>query len=223
MVIVILAFFGIFFWSAFEQAGVSLSFLAEQHVDRVVTSINFVIPASWFQSVNPLAILLFAPFFAALWLYLKDRGREPSIPLKMAAGLCLLSVGFMILVFASKTLDGGSATISPLWLVGVYVLFTFGELCISPIGLSMVSKLSPAKFCCLMMGVWFLTSAFANILAGQLSTLYPDPSLPTPYLLGIPITTFSSFFMIFVVISIIAAVILLIIRKRLETMMHGIR
>ena len=80
----------------------------------------------------------------------------------------------MILVFASRTLDGGAATISPLWLVGAYVLFTFGELCISPIGLSMVSKLSPAKFCCLLMGVWFLTSAFANILAGQLSTLYPD-------------------------------------------------
>jgi len=166
MVIVILAFFGIFFWTAFEQAGVSLTFLAEQHFDRVVTSINFVIPASWFQSVNPIVILLFAPFFAGLWLYLKDMGREPSIPVKMGAGLCLLSLGFMVLVFASKTLDAGAATISPLWLVGAYVLFTFGELCISPIGLSMVSKLSPAKFACLMMGVWFLTSAFANILAG---------------------------------------------------------
>jgi POT family proton-dependent oligopeptide transporter len=223
MVIVILAFFGIFFWSAFEQAGVSLTFLAEQHVDRVVTSINFIIPTAWFQSVNPLAILLFAPFFAALWLYLKDREKEPSIPLKMTAGLFLLSVGFMILVLASKTLDGGAATISPLWLVGAYVLFTFGELCISPIGLSMVSKLSPAKFCCLMMGVWFLTSAFANILAGQLSALYPDPSLPTPYLLGIPINSFTSFFMIFVVMSIIAAIILLLMRKKLESMMHGIR
>src|SRR5664279_4600311 len=110
MVIVILAFFGIFFWSAFEQAGVSLTFLAEQHVDRVVTSINFIIPTAWFQSVNPLAILLFAPFFAALWLYLKERGKEPSIPLKMTAGLLLLSVGFMILVVASKTLDDGALT-----------------------------------------------------------------------------------------------------------------
>jgi POT family proton-dependent oligopeptide transporter len=223
MVIVILAFFGIFFWSAFEQAGVSLTFLAQQHVDRVITSINYVIPAPFFQSINPLAILIFAPIFAALWLYLKDRGREPSIPLKMAVGLFLLSIGFMILVFGSTTLDAGAATISPLWLVGAYVLFTFGELCISPIGLSMVSKLSPAKFVCLLMGVWFLTSAFANILAGQLSTLYPAPGEPTPYLLGIPITSFTSFFMIFVVMSIIAAVILLIIRKRLENMMHGIR
>jgi len=78
-VIVILAFFGIFFWAAFEQAGVSLTFLAEQHVDKVVTSLNFVIPTAWFQSVNPLAILLFAPIFASLWLELKDRGKEPSI------------------------------------------------------------------------------------------------------------------------------------------------
>jgi proton-dependent oligopeptide transporter, POT family len=222
VVIVILAFFGIFFWAAFEQAGVSLTFLAEQHVDRVITSLNFVIPTAWFQSVNPLAILIFAPFFAAMWLYLKDIGKEPSIPLKMATGLLLLSVGFIILVAASKTLDNG-ASISPLWLVGAYVLFTFGELCISPIGLSMVSKLSPAKFCCLLMGVWFLTSAVANILAGQLSALYPDPTHPTTYLIGIPIDSFMSFFMIFVIMSSIAAFILLIIRKRLENMMHGIR
>ena len=222
-VIFILAFFGIFFWASFEQAGVSLTFLAEQHVDRVVTSLNYIIPASWFQSVNPLAILIFAPLFAALWLKLKDKGNEPSIPLKMAGGLLLLSVGFMILVAASKTLDGGADTISPMWLVGAYIFFTFGELCISPIGLSMVSKLSPVKFTCLLMGVWFLTSAAANILAGQISTLYPDPSLPTPCILGIPIVGFTSFFMIFVLMSMIAALVLFIIRKRLETMMHGIK
>jgi POT family proton-dependent oligopeptide transporter len=150
-------------------------------------------------------------------------GKEPSIPLKMAMGLLLLSSGFMLLVFATGSLDHGAASISPLWLIAVYVLFTFGELCISPIGLSMVTKLSPKKFTCLLMGVWFLTSAVANILAGQISTLYPDPSLPTPYLLGMPINSFTSFFMIFVVMSLIAAVILFLIRKRLETMMHGIR
>ena len=222
-VIVILAFFGIFFWAAFEQAGVSLTFLAEQHVDRVITSLNFVIPTAWFQSVNPLAILIFAPFFAAMWLHLKKMGKEPSIPLKMAAGLFLLSIGFMILVVASQTLDYGASSISPIWLVCAYVFFTFGELCISPIGLSMVSKLSPAKFSCLLMGVWFLTSAVANILAGQLSSLYPDPTHPSQSLLGFPINSFTSFFLIFVLMSIIAALILLIIKKRLETMMHGIK
>jgi proton-dependent oligopeptide transporter, POT family len=223
MVIFILAFFGIFFWAAFEQAGVSLTFLAEQHVDRVISSINYTIPTAWFQSVNPLAILLFAPLFAVLWLKLKDIGKEPSIPLKMTVGLLLLSVGFIILVIASKTLDYSASTISPLWLVGAYVLFTFGEMCISPIGLSMVSKLSPARFTCLLMGVWFLTSAVANIIAGQISTLYPDSTRPTHYIIGIPIDGFTSFFMIFVVMSIIAALILFIIRKPLETMMHGIK
>jgi len=223
LVIVILAFFGIFFWAAFEQAGVSLTFLAEQHVDRVITAVDFTIPAAWFQSVNPLAILIFAPFFAGLWLKLKDMGKEPSIPLKMATGLLLLSIGFIVLVIATKSLDGGASQINPLWLIGAYVLFTFGELCISPIGLSMVTKLSPARFTCLLMGVWFLTSAVANILAGQISALYPDPSQPTPYLLGIPIDSFTAFFMIFVVMSLIAALILFIIRKRLETMMHGIK
>ena len=87
-------------------------------------------------------------------------------------------------------------------LVGAYMFFTFGELCISPIGLSIVSKLSPVKFTYLLMGVWFFTSAFANILAGQLSALYPDPTRPMPYLLGMPIDNFTSLFMIFVVISI---------------------
>ncbi|MDD3985497.1 MAG: peptide MFS transporter [Methanobacterium sp.] len=221
IVIVILAFFGIFFWMAFEQAGVSLTFLAEQHVDRVITALNFKIPTPWFQSVNPLAILIFAPFFAGLWLKLKNKGKEPSIPLKMAGGLLLLSIGFMILVIASKTLDTG-ANISPLWLIAAYILFTFGELCISPIGLSMVSKLSPARFTCLLMGIWFLTNAFANVLAGFLSTLYPDPSQPTAYILGIPIDNFTAFFMVFVILSLIAVIALFIMRGKLETMMHGI-
>jgi POT family proton-dependent oligopeptide transporter len=91
------------------------------------------------------------------------------------------------------------------------------------IGLSMVFKLSSAKFTCLLIGVWFLTSAVANILAGQLSALYPDPTRSIPYLLGIPIDSYTSFFMIFVVMSIIAAIILLLIRKKPETMMQGIK
>lgn len=221
-VIFILAFFGIFFFACFEQAGVSLTFLAEQHVDRFIAALNFTVPAPWFQSVNPLAILIFAPLFAGLWLKLKEKGKEPSIPFKMAIGLFIMALGFMLLVFASQSLDMGASTISPVWLILTYVIFTLGELCLSPIGLSMVSKLSPVRFTCLLMGVWFLTSAIANILAGQISTLYPDPSRPVPYLLGIPIDGFTSFFMIFVVMSITAALILFIIRKRLENMMHGI-
>lgn len=200
-----------------------MTFLAEQHVDRVITALNFTVPAPWFQSVNPLAILIFAPIFAALWLKLKEKGKEPSIPFKMAIGLFIMASGFMLLVLASKPLDMGSITISPVWLILAYMIFTLGELCLSPIGLSMVSKLSPVRFTCLLMGVWFLTSAIANILAGQISTLYPDPSRPVPFLFGRPIDGFTSFFMIFVVMSITAATVLFIIRKRLEKMMHGIK
>jgi len=127
----------------------------------------------------------------------------------------------MVLVIASQTLDTG-ANISPLWLIAAYILFTFGELCISPIGLSMVSKLSPARFTCLLMGIWFLTNAFANVLAGLLSTLYPDASHAPAYILGIPIDNFTAFFMVFVILSLIAAVALFLMRGKLETMMHGI-
>ncbi len=223
-VIFILAFFVIFFWASFEQAGVSLTFFANQNVDRVIGALhNFTIPTPWFQSINPLLILLIAPLFAILWPKLRSKGWEPSIPFKMAIGLILLSIGFVILMPAAKMVDAGNMMVSPLYLVGVYFMMTLGELCISPIGLSMVSKLSPAKFSCLLMGVWFLSSAASNIIAGLLSSLYPDPSKPVPVLLGIPIDGFTSFFMIFIVMSTIAAVILIIISKKLTKMMHGVQ
>lgn len=223
-VIFVLAFFVIFFWASFEQAGVSLTFFANQNVDRVISSLhNFVIPTPWFQSINPLLILLVAPLFAILWPKLRKKSWEPSIPMKMAIGLILLSIGFMILLPAAQMVDAGNNMVSPLYLVGVYFMMTLGEMCISPIGLSMVSKLSPARFACLLMGVWFLSSAASNIIAGLLSSLYPDPSKPVPFLLGVPIDGFTSFFMIFIVMSIIAAVILILISKKLTKMMHGVQ
>jgi POT family proton-dependent oligopeptide transporter len=157
-----------------------------------------------------------------MWLKLRKIGFEPSIPLKMAIGLILLSLGFIILLPAAQMIDSGSSGVSPLYLVGVYFMMTLGELCISPIGLSMVSKLSPVRFSCLMMGVWFLSSAASNMIAGLLSSLYPDPNGPIPTLLGIPIDGFTSFFMIFVVMSAVAAIILIIISKKVSKMMHGI-
>lgn len=222
-VIFILAFFVIFFWAAFEQAGVSLTFFAEQMTNRVVTWLDdWVIPASWFQSINPIAIVLFAPLFAGLWTRLSGKGREPSTPLKMALGLFLLSLGFVLLIPAAQQVDAGSK-VGPLWLVGAYTLYTFGELCLSPIGLSMVTKLAPLRFASLLMGVWFLANAAANWLAGQLSTLYPDPSR-TEYasLLGFQIDSFAAFFTIFIVMSVTASLILFIIHKLLVKMMHGV-
>lgn len=222
LVIFSLSFFVIFFWSAFEQAGVSLTFFAENSVNRLIPALNFVIPTPWFQSINPLFILLLAPIFAILWLKLKNRNLEPSIPLKMTIGLIMLSLSFVVLLPAAQMIDAGSSTVSPIYLVAVYFIMTLGELCLSPIGLSMVSKLSPIRFSCLMMGVWFLSTASSNIIAGLLSSLYPDPSKSTPMLLGIPIDGFTSFFMIFVIMSAVAALILMLLNKKLSKMMYGI-
>ena len=223
-VIFILAFFVIFFWAAFEQAGVSLTFFADQKTDRVIAWLNdFVIPASWFQSINPIAIVLFAPMFAALWTKLGNKGREPSSPLKMAFGLLLLSFGFMVLIPAASQVDAGHQ-VSPLWLVAAYSLHTFGELSLSPIGLSMVTKLSPVRFASLLMGVWFLANAAANWLAGQLSTLYPDPNRTEfTSIFGFVINDFASFFTIFIVMSLSASIILFLLHKLLIKMMHGVK
>jgi POT family proton-dependent oligopeptide transporter len=221
-VVFIIAFFVIFFWAAFEQAGVSLTFFADQQTDRVVGWLgNYEIPASFFQSINALAIIVFAPVFALIWTKLGDRDLEPSSPLKMSLGLLFLSLGYLIIVIGAGKADTG-VKVSPLWLTGMYVLHTFGELCLSPIGLSMVSKLAPAKFASLLMGVWFLANAAANWLAGMLSTLYPENGVAT-YFLGFQIPDLSSFFMIFMFMAAAASLILFLLYKTLVKLMHGVK
>jgi POT family proton-dependent oligopeptide transporter len=220
-VIYILSFFVIFFWSAFEQAGVSLTFFAEEQTNRVITWLNdFIIPASFFQSINPLVIIICAPLFASVWTRLGDRGKEPSSPLKMAMGLMMLALGFLLLVIGARIADTG-VKVSPLWLVGAYTFHTFGELSLSPIGLSMVTKLSPIKFSSLLMGVWFLANSAANLLAGKLSTLYPEAG-QTTYLFGFAIHNLGDFFTIFVIMAAAASIILFIIYRLLLKMMHGV-
>ena len=223
-VIAILSFFSIFFFVAFEQSGVSLTLLAEQHVDKVIPFLgNLHYSASWFQTINPLAILILAPLFAALWPVLRKKGYEPPVPLKMAIGLIILSIGFMVLLPAAHMLDTGAPNISPRWLVLAYVVFTMGELCLSPIGLSMVSKLAPLKFTCLLMATWFLASSIGGVMAGYIGSLYPSSTRTATTLLGIPIDGFTSFFMIFIVMSAAAGIILIVMSKKLSKMMHGIQ
>ncbi len=220
-VIFILAFFVIFFWAAFEQAGVSLTFFAEEQTNRVIGWLgNYVIPASFFQAINPVAIIVFAPIFAMIWTKLGKIDKEPNTPLKMALGLFLLSMGFAVLVMGSKIADTG-VKVSPLWLVGAYTLHTFGELSLSPIGLSMVTKLSPIRFSSILMGIWFGSNAAANWLAGQLSTFYPEAGKTTS-LLGYSINSLSDFFTIFVAMGLVASIILFLLSKLLSKMMHGI-
>jgi len=170
-VVYIAAFFVIFFWAAFEQAGASLTYFAEEQTDRNL--FGSVVPASYFQAINALAIVLFAPIFVWLWGFLGNKGLEPASPYKQSIGLFLLAVGYLVIAFGVNGLDP-SAKVSMMWLVSLYTIHTLGELCLSPIGLSMVNKLSPARFASLLMGVWFLSTASANKFAGTLSSLYPE-------------------------------------------------
>ncbi len=168
-VIVILAFFVTFFWMGFEQAGGTMTLFAEQQTQReyFLNGELFTIPASWFQSINPFVICTFAPLFSILWLKWDNSKYAISVPAKMGIGMIILGLGFIVM-FIGSNLAADGAKVSPMWLVSVYFLHTMGELCLSPVGLSMVSKLSPQRFMSLMMGFWFLSSAAANYCAGIL-------------------------------------------------------
>ena len=169
LAILILAVFVIFFWMAFEQAGSSMNLFALNHTNRVLGwSILNEIPASWFQSVNPAIILLAGPVFAFIWLFLGARGKEPASVVKMGFGLLLLAGGFVFMVGGALQATGGQLA-APTWLIMAYMLQTFGELCLSPVGLSMVTKLSPPRYASLLMGTWFLSNFVANLLAGYLA------------------------------------------------------
>jgi POT family proton-dependent oligopeptide transporter len=170
-VIYIAAFFVIFFWAAFEQAGASLTYFAEEQTNRVL--FGKTIPTSYFQSINAVAIVIFAPLFVWIWGGLGKRNLEPASPFKQALGLFLLALGYLVIAFGVKGIDP-STKVSMVWLVSLYTIHTFGELCLSPIGLSMVNKLSPVKLASLLMGVWFLSTAAANKFAGTLSSFYPE-------------------------------------------------
>ncbi len=226
-VIFILAFFVIFFWACFEQAGASLTLFADQQTERNIA--GWEMPASYFQSVNPLLIIILAPLFSMLWIGLGKRGWEPSSPLKMAIGLALLAIGYMVIAFGVHGVDA-SAKISMWWLITLYALHTMGELCLSPIGLSMVSKLAPLRLSSLLMGTWFLANAAANKFAGTLSALIPPgagESAPVvdqkiPMLMGFPIDNLFTFFMVFIALSGSAAVLLVLIHRWLQGRMHGV-
>ena len=220
-VIIIIMLFVIFFWMCFEQAGASLTFFAKEQTDRHV--FGWEMPASWFQSFNPIFIVILAPIFATLWGKLGKRGIEPPAPMKQAMGLGFLALGFLFIAFGTS--GNPAIQVSILWLTGLYFLHTVGELFLSPIGLSMVNKLTPGRFTSLMMGIWFMAIATGNKLAGTMSSLYPDPTStgPKPLLLGITIDNLHTYFMIFVAFAGIAAIILFLLSFKLRKMMHGLR
>lgn len=218
-VILILAFFGnIFFWTAFEQAGSSLNIFAKQSTDRTVWGMfEEPFPATWYQSVNPLTIVLFAPLFSMLWIWLDKRNLNPSTPMKFAIGLWLLGLAFGAMVLGSlQTKEGGLA--GPHWLLITYVVVTWGELCLSPVGLSMVTKLAPARLQSLMMGLWFFSLALSNLFAGMVATLSVKlkEGEMTFIMEGLP-----GFFLMLVVFPIGAGVLVMLMTPMLKKMMQG--
>lgn len=206
-VIFIMMFFSIFFWASFEQAGCSMTFFADRSTDRMIPFINKEFPVSWFQSVNPLFIMFLAPLLSKLWIDLADINKNPSVLAKFAIGLFLVSFGFVLMVAASGF--AGYGKVSFLWLIGAYFFHTLGELCISPVGLSMVTKLAPLKFASLLMAVWFLSSFFANYSAGLFAGNYSSLKM-------------TDFFMIPAILTGVCCVILILIEKPVKKWMHGV-
>ena len=183
VVILVLFVFSAIFWSAFEQAPTSLNLFARDFTDRRLG--GFEIPATWFQSVNALFIIIFAPVFALIWSGLAKRGMDLSSPTKFSIGLLAAGLAFLLMLVASNILvgSGGTVKVSPWWLVGSYFLQTVGELSISPVGLSSMTKLSPRRFVGQMMGVWFLATALGNLIAGLVGgSVNPEDLAQTPKL-----------------------------------------
>lgn len=210
-VIIVLVLFTVFFWAGFEQAGSSMTLYTDKYINRDVLGFN--IPTEWFQSVNPLFIVLLAPIFSMVWSFLGRKGKEPSIPLKMGFGMIMLGVGFIFMLGAVIQRGGDVADDSIkaniLFLVGAYLMHTMGELCLSPIGLSMVTKLAPVKLASLMMGVWLLSSFMANIAGGYIAS-YASKSGAF------------SVFLIIALVSIFLGLILFALNKWLSKKSHGL-
>ncbi|WP_337840350.1 peptide MFS transporter [Rheinheimera sp.] len=177
-VVLFLFIFVTMFWLAFEQAGGLMSLFALSHTDRFIGT--FEVPAGWFQSLNSLFIIIFAPFFAWLWVTLSSRNIQADAPIKILFGMLLTAIGFGFLimgVFEMQTSPGSKA--SMLWLTLAFLFHTFGELCISPVGLSLMTKLAPVKLASLVMGIWFLMPAVAQYLAGFVGA-YSDSAGDNP-------------------------------------------
>jgi POT family proton-dependent oligopeptide transporter len=199
--------FAALFWGAYEQAASTLNLFADRHVDRIAFGFKF--PASWFVSIQAMFVIMLAPVFAWIWIRLGKR--EPSTPMKFALGLLLVGVSFVLLLPAGLRAGGpGGALVSPLWLVAAYFLQVCGEMCLSPVGNSVVTKLAPTRVVGLMMGVWFMSIAAGNKLAGWSAGL--GTSVPLPLLFGA-----------IAAITLGAALILMVLIAPIRRLMGGVR
>lgn len=172
--IIVLFFGAAMFWAGFEQSGSSLNLFAERYTIREFAWFSF--PAEWFQSLNPLFIIVLGPLFAMLWTGLARRNLDPSTPLKFALGLIQLGLGFLVMIGAATLVAKGNPVL-PTWLFFTYLLHTTGELCLSPVGLSAVTRLAPKKYVGQMMGIWFLGAALGNLIAGLVAGEFDPEAL----------------------------------------------
>ncbi len=213
-VILVLALFNICYLIGFEQAGTTLSIFARDNTERMV--FGFEIPAAWFQSINAIFIVTLAPLFSMMWVALGKHKLNPKTPFKFAWGMSMLAIGAALMAVADGISNGGGSIVkmSPLWLTGVYLLFTLAELCISPIGLAMITKLSPPKITSTFMGVWMFSFAAGNLGASQATKLAHS----LEGVVGQPVNVFW-----FVSgVTTIAAICLFILGPWLSKMMKGI-
>lgn len=204
-VVAVLFVFSALFWSAFEQAGSSFNLFADRLVNNEFLGFSF--PSSWFQSVNSIFIIVLAPAFAVLWVKLGDK--EPSSPAKFAYGLLFVGLGFAVVAVAAMISGPDAVKVSPMWLVSVYLLHTIGELCLSPVGLSLVTKLAPARAVGQLMGVWFMSISLGNYMGGQIAGLFEQ--FPLPQLFGAVFGT-----------TILATLILALLVKPIRGLMGGV-
>lgn len=168
-IVLVVLFIGcVLFFSGYEQGGSSLNLFAERYTNRTLEWAHFTVPTGWFQSLNSAFIFMFAPFFAWLWIALAKRNLNPSAPAKFALGVMLMGSGFLVMAAAASLVASGSKVL-PYWLISTYLLHTFGELCLSPVGLSYYTKLTPKRFVGQMMGMWFLAMSLGNLVAGLIA------------------------------------------------------
>ena len=197
------------FWSAFEQAPTSFNLFAEDFTNRNV--LGFEIPTVWFQSINPALVVLFAPIIAWIWVKLGRSQRDPNYITKFAIALCFAAGGFLLMTFASQSvIDHHGNLVSPLWLIGAYFLLTLGELCLSPVGLSAMTKLAPNIIRGQMMGLWFTAAALGNLMAGLIGGhVSPDEIQNLPTL-----------FMRCVIALLLGAIILWLLRSPIQKLLN---
>ena len=213
-VIMVLGLFTVVFWAGFEQAGGPMNIFTNEYTDRNIGS--FEVPTTWFQSLNAIFIVVFAPVIASIWIRLGDK--EPNSPVKFALGLILLGIGFVFMMGAVMEMDGDPTNKSSMWwLVGAYFFHTMGELCLSPIGLSMVTKLAPLRIASLMMGAWFLFIAIANKVGGIVGSFIGHGNTTQEEQLANAMSIFGGIF----ITAVASGILLYFMADKLVDWMHG--